>query len=473
MRRAINIIFTLMISVGLILLGVFIFSSSYLRFWETLQDFGRSIGYYFCEVFGIPHNITPTVNDLTQITDKPSILPDNFDGFKNNALIYFSLLVNKSNFNGWLSHIAGVITEIMKVSIILIPCFIGLWFYIKHLYGKHNTKYGKDTVPLRVFKAISRFTYQPIKRFVQGYAAFIRENRYITVCWLIVCLLHLNVASIVFGFLAYYFWFAVEFDFGTVYTQIVKLFTDLKTPFIYFPYWTLLFAIYPLFNRFRHRIARGKLRRYEARNCGFINELPIVSITCGSMGKKKTTAITDMALSQEVMFRQKAFDILQQNDMKFPQFPWIKFEKELQACMEHGTVYNLATAKDWVRLKRSRFMRHGNVAWQLYGYNINRYGFTYDNGLSVCNLFDVLETYAQTYFIYVIESSLIVANYSIRTDNRLIDEGNFPIWLTDFFSRNYCRCSRHAHILDFDILRLGKKVKIGRASCRERVSINV
>lgn len=82
------------------------------------------------------------------------------------------------------------------------------------------------------------------------------------------------------------------------------------------------------------------------------------------MGKKKTTAITDMALSQEVMFRQKAMEILQRGDMKFPYFSWIEFEKELQACMEHGTVYNLATAKDWVRLKRERFFRHNNVALQ-------------------------------------------------------------------------------------------------------------
>lgn len=458
MRKAINIIFTLMISVGLVLLGVFLFRSSYVRLWEALSDFGRSIGYYFCEIFGITHNITPTVNDFSQITDKPAVLPDTVDGFKANVFLYFQLLISKSNFLGWLSHIAGVMTEIMKFTVILIPCFIGFWFYIKHLYGKHNTKHGKDTVPLCIFKFISRFTYQPIKRFVRGYAAFIRENRWIWMCWIIVCILHLNVASIFFGFLAYYFYFAVEFDFSTIYTQIVKLFTDLKTPFIYFPYWALLFLIYPLFNRFRRRIALGKLRRFEARNCGFINELPIVSITCGSMGKKKTTAITDMALSQEVMFRQKAMEILQNADMKFPYFPWIRFEKELQACMEYGTVYNLATAKDWVRLKRSRFMRHGNAEWQLYCYDVNRYGFSYDDGLKISNLFNVLETYAQAYFIYVIQSSLIVANYSIRTDSVFIDEGNFPMWLTDFFPRNHRRQSRHAHILDFDILRLGKKV---------------
>ena len=451
MRRAINIIFTLMISAGLVLLGVFIFSSSYVRLWEALQDFGRSIGYYFCEVFGIEHNIIPTVLDSSQASGNITVpLPDDFSDFKANAVTYFGLLFSKSNFYGWTSHIAGAMTNITKALIIIIPCFIGLWFYIKHLYGKHNTKHGKDTVPLRVFKFISRFTYQPIKRFVKGYVTFIEENSWIKVCWLIVCIFHLNIASIVFAFVAYYFFFAVEFDFSTLYPQVVKLFVDLKTPFIYFPYWTLLFAIYPLFNRFRQRIALGKLRRYEARNCGFINELPIVSITCGSMGKKKTTAITDMALSQEVMFRQKAFDILQKNDIKFPFFPWIKFEKALQSEIENERVYNLATVKCWV----IDLERRG----ELFGYDGERYGLVFNDGLKEDGIYNVLSTYAQAYFIYVIESSLIVANYSIRSDNVLMDEGNFPMWLSDFFPQGHRRNSRHAHILDFDILRLGKKV---------------
>ena len=189
-----------------------------------------------------------------------------------------------------------------------------------------------------------------------------------------------------------------------------------------------------------------------------IKELPIVSMSCGSMGKKKTTLITDMVLSQEVMFRQKALSILQQNDMKFPYFPWIKFEDELRACMEHCTVYNIATVKEWVALKRQRFVRHKNVDWQIYGYELTRYGDTFDDALKTDGLFDVLETYALAYFIYVIQSSLIVANYSIRTDNALIDCGNFPLWLTDFFPEARRDSSRHAHILDFDVLRLGKKV---------------
>ena len=40
----------------------------------------------------------------------------------------------------------------------------------------------------------------------------------------------------------------------------------------------------------------------------------------------------------------------------------------------------------------------------------------------------------------------------------MLDCGNFPLWLTDFFPETIRDSSRHAHILDFDVLRLGKKV---------------
>ena len=450
MRRVLNIILTVLLTIAFAVLGAFVFRSSYIRLYYAFKDFGLSVGYYFCEMFGISHSIMPTVNTIPEIQTPQVTLPTDFDGFKDNTAQYFSLLFNSDNFNGWIGHITGVLADFAKILVIILPCILVLILVIKALYKKENNKHGKDTVPLRVFKNLARFTYQPLKQLVAEYVAFIHRNSWIIVCWLILWAFNFNLVTIVIEFFAYYFYFAVEFDFGTIYIQLVKLFADLKTPFIYFSYWALLFLIYPLFDRFRKRIANSRLRHYEARNCGFIKELPIVSLTCGSMGKKKTTAITDMALSQEVMFRQKAFDILQKNDMKFPMFSWIKFEKALQTEIENGRVYNLATVKCWViSLEQSG---------ELFGYDGERYGLEYDNGLRAENIYSVLSTYAQAYFIYIIQSSLIVSNYSIRTDNLLADSGNFPMWLTDFFPTNFRRNSRHAHILDFDILRLGKKV---------------
>ena len=456
-RRIVNIITTVLLSCVFILMGVFLFSSSYVRLWQGVKDFGLSVGFYFCEIFGISHNITPTVNTIPEVQTPQVTLPSDFEGFKSNTAQYFSLLFSKDNFYGWFEHIAGAMGVFAKILLIAIPCIILVVISVKALYGRSNNKHGRDTIPLKVFKFISRWTYQPIKQFVRGYVAFIRENGWIWKLWIALWVFHFNLATIIVEFLAYYFFFAVSFDLGTIYTQFVKLFADIKTAFIYFPWWTLLLLIYPLFDRFRKRIATARLRHFEARNCGFINDLPIVSMSCGSMGKKKTTLITDMALSQEVMFRQKALEILQKCDMKFPYFSWICFEKALQAKIEDGTVYNLATIKDWVQDLQERFEENYDRSI-LYNYDYWRYGLSCENGLYTENIFDVLTTYAQAYFIYIIECSLIVANYSVRTDNSLINGGNFPVWITDFFPGTFRQRNRHSKILDYDILRLGKKV---------------
>ena len=457
-RRVFNICLSVLITAAFALLAVFVFSDSYLRFGEAVKDFGLSVGYYFCTLFGIEHNIVPSVTEYSSIMDWDILLPSDFEGFTSQATSFFSLLVDGENFSGYWAKVGDVMLVLLKVVAIILPCLLILGLVIRRLYKSGNTKHNKDTVPLKVFKSFSRCLYQPLKRAVLSYRDFLTEHRAVWIFWAVMWAFHLNAASIVTGFLAYYFYFVLSFDVANLYVQVCKLFIDLQVIFRNFPWWCIAFVCWLLFDHWRKSIALNRLRHFEARNCGFINELPIVSMACGSMGKKKTTLITDMVLSQEVMFRQKALEILQQNDMKFPYFPWIAFEDELRRCMEHGTVYNLASVKAWMALKRSRFIRHRNAQTQLYGYDYARYGTIFDDSLKINRLFEVLETYAQAYFIYVIQSSLIVANYSVRTDNMMADNGNFPLWLTDFFPKRRRPQSRHAHILDFDVLRLGKKV---------------
>lgn len=457
MSRRFHISVTVILSVLFLALTA-VFWHSYARFGEACKDFGLSVAYYFCELFGIDYLFTPTVTEYSNVLQWEILLPSDLDTFKDSASSYFALLMDGENFAGYWAVVGNVMLIVAKVIALVLPCIIVLMLVVVRLYKQNNIKHNQDTMPLRIFKAISSYTYQPIKRAILSYIAFLREHKTIWVCWIILWVFHLNAASIIMAFFAYYFYFVLSFDVANLYVQACKLFIDLQVIFRHFPWWSIATVAWLLFNRWRKNIALNRLRHFEARNCGFINELPIVSMSCGSMGKKKTTLITDMVLSQEVMFRQKALSILQESDMKFPYFPWISFEDELRACMEHGTVYNLASVKTWVALKRSRFARHANAQWQLYGYDFARYGTTFDDTLRVNGLFDVLETYAQAYFIYVMQSSLIVANYSIRTDNEQIDSGNFPLWLTDFFPKNRRQNSRHAHILDFDVLRLGKNV---------------
>ena len=455
--RVFNIALTVLLSLCFILLGVFCFNTSYLRLLESLGDLWQSVKFYGSKIFGFEYNGVPSVTEFSEVMKWNIFLPEDLSAFKEQAGSYFKLLFSAENLSSYGKFVGEILLTFMKILAIALPCIVIFILLLKRLYKNSNNNYNKDTVPLRVFKWISNYTYQPIKRCVTAYIKFLKDHNFIWILWLILWAIQLNLATIIVAFFAYYFYFVMSFDFATIYIQFCKLFIDLQVVIKSVPIPVWLVLGYVMFAKWRKRVAISRLNHYEARNCGFINELPIVSMSCGSMGKKKTTLITDMALSQEVMFRQKAFDLLQKNDMKFPNFPWICFEQELKACMEHKTVYNLATIKEWIKLKRKRFDKHQNEHLQLYGYDYKKYGTEYYDGLQVSTLFDILERYALLYFIYVIESSLIVANYSIRTDNMLLDSGNFPMWYSNFFPEQLTD-GRHAKILDFDTLRLGKKV---------------
>lgn len=89
-------ILCIVITIGFILCSIFAFSNSLGRIIESGRDFGLSVAYYFCEMFQIPNNISPTVNSLPKIpffgsdtpVDSPNDIippapiPDNFDDVK-------------------------------------------------------------------------------------------------------------------------------------------------------------------------------------------------------------------------------------------------------------------------------------------------------------------------------------------------------------------------------------------------------
>lgn len=456
------------ITLVFVLCGVFCYSGALGRLIEGGRDFGLSIGYYFCEIFGIQHNITPTVNDLPKVpffdflqTPAPSTpLPDTWNDFQTNWTAYWQLWATKENFLAYLSYLGNLLYWLCYGLIVVLPFALVAYLWLKRYLKKENNDYDKDSKPLKAFKCFTAHTYHPVKLWLAGFWAFIKEHRPYYMIWAVIWAFNFNVFTIVLEFLAYYFYFVVSFDIVNLYRQVYKLFLDLSVPFTSIPLWAWAIIGLVLFDMFRKNIAYARLNHYEMRNRGFINARPIVYMVCGTMGKKKTTAITDMALSQEVMFRDKAFEKLLENDLKFPCFPWCNLENELRRAMEYHEVYNLATIRQFIAKKRLRWEKV-QTCERLFNYDYERYGLEYDDSLQIWNVWEVVETYAQLYFIYIIQSSLLIANYSVRVDGVLSDLGNFPLWNSDFFKRDsrlLDSYSRHAHILDFDSLRLGRKV---------------
>lgn len=123
----------------------------------------------------------------------------------------------------------------------------------------------------------------------------------------------------------------------------------------------------------------------ENKDRGFINERPIVLMLCGTMGKKKTTIITDIALSQEIMLRDKAFEKILETDLKFPYFPWINLENSLKKAIENHSVYNLATCRRFAKSKILKFYRKP-CKRNIFFYDFKRYSMTFNDELKTIDI---------------------------------------------------------------------------------------
>lgn len=449
------------ITLGFLACTVFLFPYAFGRLLESIRDFGLSAAYYFVELFGFKHEITPTVNNFTQMPfELPFHLPATWGEFQAAWGEYWQLWASKDNFYAYLSWVGNMLFILCQVLLLVVPLILVAYILLRRYLQTHNNDYNKDSKPLKVFKKVSDFTYRPIKQWLKAFILFVQEHKPYCIIWLCLWAFHFNLFSIALSFFAYYFYFVVSFDLLNIYRQVYKLFIDLAPAINFVPFWAWIITALIILDKSRKKIGYSTLQHYEMRNRGFINARPIVNMVCGTMGKKKTTAITDMALSQEVMYRDKAFEKILENDLKFPFFPWCNLENSLKKAMENHSVYNLATVRRFVKSKFLKW-RKRPLPYRCFGYDYKRYGMTYNDKLKTVNIWEVIEIYAQLYFIYIIQSSLLISNYSIRTDNVLDDLGNFPLWNSDFFKRDSRFAesySRHAHILDFDSLRLGRKV---------------
>lgn len=456
------------ITLGFVACSVFVFPNAFGRIVEACRDLGLSIAYYFCELFEIPYNFNVTVNDLPKVpffaflSGAPfsTFLPETWEGFKLRFVNYWKLWASGGNVLGYLNFLGrllcGIVLAVLPLLLIILVCRIAISRYLHN----ENSNDNVESRPFRVFKCIMDHTYRPVKFFFMGFFAFVREHKKYVWTWVCIWAFNFNFFTIFIEFFAYCFYFALSFDFGHLYMQIYKLFLDLWPMLTFIPLWLwILVAVFGL-DRFAKRVALRRLYHNERRNRGFINERGIMSVVYGPMGVGKTTQITDMALSSEVQMLDDALEVLIETDMRFPFFPWVNLESAMKRMIAWHGVWDIASVRRWVRRKRD-YWQLCRCRGRIFDYDFERYGLDYDDKLKLVNIWDAIEDYACAYFIYVVQSSYIVSNYSVRSDKLMSYIGNFPLWDTDFFrrdSRLIDSYSRYSHILDYDMLRLGKKM---------------
>lgn len=461
---------------------LFYFKNSITRNIESFKDLGLSFAFYIQELFYFDWGIIPSVikqssAEMTPIFDFPYTYEEFLVIWEN----YWQIIATKENIQEYISYVGDVLYYVSRYILLLgIPLILLVNILFNRYMTNHNNNYNVDSKPLKMYKSFCKKIVQPIKNWIDQFNYFVKTNINYWYIWIFIWAWNFNIIVIFVEFIAYYLFFVSTFHIDSLYMQVYKLMCDISTPIAFIPMWCWIIIGYLVICKIRQNIGYSRLNHFERRNRGFINEQPIVMMVCGSMGSKKTTIITDIGLSQDVMLKNKAYEKILENDLKFPYFPWINLENTLKSAMKEHRIYNLATTKQFIyhirycfevasenpsyaksikrHLKKDYYCNYNNLCFD---YDLSLYPFYYDDKLKVVSIYDVIENYAQLYFVYIIQSSYIISNYSIRTDNLIDDVGNFPLWNTDFFqkdSRLIDSFSRHSHIVDFDSLRLGRKI---------------
>lgn len=458
----------------------FIFPNALPRFAETVRDLGLSLAYYVCEPVTDVNPIHATVTEMPSWQFAPArfeplkLLPYTWEEFKTLWGEYWSAWATWDCVEEYFAFLGDVMYYLSKGLLIVMPLALCLWLWLGRYTSVVCTERGKESKPLVLWR---RFTFRivnPIVCWIRGFFTFIGKTRY-KPFWIFLWVMYFNVASIVVAFLAYYLYFISSFDMLSLYGQALKLLVDLAPIVRFIP--GIIWAIvgFKVLNAICRAHAKAELEHCENKNRGFINERGVVTIVYGPMGVGKTSMLTSMALSEEVNLRDQALEILLECDIMFPSFPWENVRDEVKKRMERREIVDCDSIRRWLNAWREKFERldRGWCKWWhrqakkrvledvSFGYDFEHYAIDYNDELKITKLYAAIEDYACAYYVYAIGTSLIISNYSIRTDAIKEDLGNFPIWNHDFFARDprlMDAYSRHAHIIDFDMLRLGKRM---------------
>lgn len=461
----------------------FIFHNALPRAAEAVRDLAISLAYYVCGIFVEENNpITPTVTQMPSWQFAPSrfeplkLFPWTWEEFKVLWGEYWDKLFTMANMENYGYAISDVLYVLSKLLLVLMPFALLIVMYAKRYTSVVNNDRGVKSKALKRWERFVLRVLLPVKRWVQDFVAFILDSGVYKPLWIFLWVMYFNVATIVMSALAWYLYFIVSFDGISLYTQLLKLMVDLAPMVRFIPVaiWAVLGVCF--FNYICRSRAMSELYHRENCNRGFLNERGVVTIVYGNMGVGKTSLLTSMALTEEANMRYKALEILLETDLKFPHFPWENLREEMKQRMERHELVDIPSVKRWLaswRRKYEYLEEQGLCSWWMhqvrkrkledvsFGYLFDRYETDYNDELKITRLYSALEDYACAYFVYTIETALIISNYSVREDAIREDLGNFPIWNHDFFDRDPRRMdahSRYCHILDFDVLRLGKRM---------------
>ncbi|MBQ9713693.1 MAG: hypothetical protein IJV83_00030 [Clostridia bacterium] len=456
------------------------FSQCGVRVGQALKDLASSCIFYIKGYSGEQDSVNATVRELAP--GMKALLPVTGGEAKELLKAYGKALISKENFLAYMSAVGNVLYNVLYVVMLLMIPVICLVLAARLIYDGIDTDHDEDSLPLKCWKRFEDHALLPVYRFCKDFFVFIKKHGWYRwpLFWL--WLWNLNVLTMGIELLAYALYFSFSgLDFQSVFLQIARLGIDGTVMLRTLPWFVWAVIGYKYFDRWRRKKGYEKLEEREEENQDFLLEHPENILAVGEPRSGKTQGITDMTISQDIIFRKVAYDKSFQRKNQFPFFPWVKVEQTILNMRKNVPTFNLDyvrqfltdirnlwTGRNVIPFKRqvSTFGRYyragytGEFGKYPFGYDYKKHPIEYDDNLRVTQVHESVQYYAEEFYIYTAPTPLSVGNYPIRFSYFWEDYGNTPILEVDLFRRSpreMLAAAQWNHRFYYDMARLGKK----------------
>lgn len=449
--------------VALLVLTFIFFRDSFKYLYYSIICFFKDLIYYFCELFNIDYYIDMHPLDyMLESSDGNyfSLIPINWDVFVARFKAFFGVFINIEYVEYYWHRFLfklGIVTRWLLLIVMLIVFIIMIFssFFESCESGIRT----KKSINLKRFEKFRNKYIDSVRQFVFKFYLFSKKHSYYVLIVILILMFDFKIFSILIDFVGFIFYFFSSYDFKFIFYFLATVLVYLSPLILNIPLLVYVIIGYYLFDRWRLKTGYNRLYHYENKNKGFINSLGVLCMVVGPPGSGKTTLITDMTISSEEMFRTKALNIIMDIRSRFWNFPFSAFEMNLKKHILSGKIKNRFQMKKYINSLKDTFVIDPSNK-NIFGYDYLRHDLYFYDGNVNEYIWDALRDYAEAYMMYIRSSPLSVSNYAIRHNGVKIDNGAFPIWNYDYFREdgrlmNYF--SRYSKVIDFDMLRLGKK----------------
>lgn len=476
-RKRIFHIVTIIFIVVSLCFSVFRFSAVFGRVVEAVKDCATSIAYYVLFMFKKEYLVTPSIGIFPDNIE--TILPLTLEEFETLMETWFAIFSDSVFIEIYLEKVGDVIYQVSQTLMVLSLPTIGFCILIFAVYGITDTAHNVDSKFLIFWRGIYRRTIRPAKFYALKYRRFLKKKKWYKRALALIWFYNLSGLTMALETVAWYFFFAVSFDFEMTLVWIAKLFADFTVPLFFFPVWVWVIIGYKIFDYSRVKIGVAGIKGGIEKTIKFLKEYLGAKFLNGKQRSKKTSFLTQLkTISESKILRPQAKNGFLNRTKQFPDFPWIVYARYIIDCRKKHVLYNwagfhtlflflkwasaneLKHTDEQKRCIRRHLRRHWNYNFENYRFGYETKNDIFDDGLEPVTLYDALENYGKQFFLYSQPDPLDMSNYPIRADFEIIDEGNLPEFknnLTELNTYASHRRSQWSHRINYDAFRLGEQ----------------